>query len=153
MQLFAHGGSDPLSVVATAVTPVVMVSATAILISGVNSRYMAISDRVRGLTRELRDPSTTPQRRANVHRQLVYFARRVHHVFWATRLLYFAVACFVTVALAISISSTRITLLFITLPLFIGGLTLIFLALSFQIWELHDSNRTLALEIESSNES
>jgi len=40
---------DPLQVLAAAVTPVVMVSATAILISGVNSRYISISDRMRSL--------------------------------------------------------------------------------------------------------
>lgn len=150
MQLFGHGGTDPLNVVAAAVTPVVMVSATAILIGGVNSRYMTIADRVRGLTRELRDPATTPERRANIRAQLVYFARRVDHVSWATRLLYIAVACFVSVALVISISITRVTLQFVTLPLFVIGLLLICLALTFQIWELHDANRTLRLEIESS---
>jgi hypothetical protein len=40
---------DPLRVLAAAVTPVVMVSAAAILISGVNSRYISISDRMRSL--------------------------------------------------------------------------------------------------------
>lgn len=153
MQLFGHGGTDPLNVVAAAVTPVVMVSATAILIGGVNSRYMAIADRVRGLTRELRDSSTSPERRACIQAQLVYFIRRVSHVSSATRLLYFAVACFVAVALAISVSSTRVMLLYVTLPLFVAGLSLICLALSFQIWELHDANRTLELEVKSSTGS
>jgi len=34
-------GNDPLQVLAAAVTPVVLVSATAILVSGVNSRYIS----------------------------------------------------------------------------------------------------------------
>jgi hypothetical protein len=152
MQLFGHGGTDPLNVVAAAVTPVVMVSATAILISGVNSRYMSIADRVRSLTRELRDPSTAPERRANIQAQLVYFGRRVRHVSWAITLLYIAVASFVTVALVISVSSTRIVLYFVTLPLFVAGLALICLALTFQIWELRDSNRTLGLEVKNSSD-
>jgi Protein of unknown function (DUF2721) len=150
MQLLGHGGIEPLSVVAAAVTPVVMVSATAILISGVNSRYMSIAERVRSLTRELRDASTTPQRRACVETQLFFFGRRVSHVATATTLLYVAVGCFVTVALVISVSSTRTMLLFVTLPLFVAGLGLICLALAFQLWELRDSNRTLRLEIKTS---
>ncbi len=50
---------DPLQVVASAVTPVVLVSATAILIGGVNSRHISISDRIRSLTAEYRNPGTT----------------------------------------------------------------------------------------------
>jgi hypothetical protein len=149
MQLFGLGGNDPLQVVAAAVTPVVMVSATAILTSGVNARYMAISDRVRNLTREFRESSTAPERRKNIEMQLTIFRRRVHHVSWATRLLYTAVACFVAVALVISISHGRSMLPFVTLPLFVTGLGLIATALLFQIWELRESNRTIELEIAS----
>ena len=36
-----------LQVLTAAVTPVVLVSATAVLISGVNARYMSASDRIR----------------------------------------------------------------------------------------------------------
>jgi hypothetical protein len=78
---------DPLSVVATAVTPVVMVSATAILVSGVNTRYIAISDRVRALAREYRDERISPERRRNIRRQMTIFRRRLHLVSWAARVL------------------------------------------------------------------
>ncbi len=43
---------DPLRIVTTAVALVVMVSATAVPISGVNARYISISDRVRTLAHE-----------------------------------------------------------------------------------------------------
>ena len=93
---------DPLKVVATAVTPVVMVSATAVLISGVNARYMSISDRVRTLAREYRDRGTTTERQANIRGQMVVFHRRIRLVSWAARVLYAAVGCFIADALLIS---------------------------------------------------
>jgi hypothetical protein len=49
---------NPLQVVASAVTPVVLVSATAILIGGVNARHVAIADRIRSLTAEFRNAAT-----------------------------------------------------------------------------------------------
>jgi hypothetical protein len=53
-------GGNPLNVVATAVTPVVMVSAIAVLISSVNGRYVSVADRVRSLAREYRASLAPP---------------------------------------------------------------------------------------------
>ena len=52
-----------LRVLAAAVTPVVLVSAAAILVSTVNARYIAISDRMRSLAQEYRQPTADPRRR------------------------------------------------------------------------------------------
>ena len=51
--------SDAMQVLTAAVTPVVLVSATAILISGTNARYISISDRIRALAHEYREPNCT----------------------------------------------------------------------------------------------
>jgi hypothetical protein len=48
-----------MQVLTAAVTPVVLVSATAILISGTNARYISISDRIRALAHEYREPNCT----------------------------------------------------------------------------------------------
>ena len=147
--MLINGPTDgPLQIVAAAVTPVVMVSATAILITGVNARYIAVSDRMRNLTREAREAATAVTRRAAIQRQMRIFQRRVHLVSWAARLLYIAVAVFMTVALLISAAPWRGNLLVATLPFFLIGIMLIMVAIACQIVELQESNRTIFLESE-----
>jgi hypothetical protein len=138
---------DPLQVVAAAVTPVVMVSATAILISGVNARYMAVSDRIRGLTHEFRDGHTSDQRRGVIQQQLKIFLRRLRLVAWAIRSLFAAAGCFVTMVLLISATLWRQMLAYATLPLFLVGLLLIIAAITCQLLELQASNNTINLEV------
>ena len=137
---------DPLKIVATAVTPVVMVSATAILISGTNSRYISISDRVRTLTREFRQPGTSGERQSNIRQQMTIFHRRLHLVSWAARTLYAAVACFVVVALLISLSLSKTILLGATPWMFLLGQILIAGAIVLQLLELQQANKTIDLE-------
>jgi TRAP-type C4-dicarboxylate transport system permease small subunit len=137
---------DPLKVVATAVTPVVMVSATAILISGVNTRYISISDRVRSLAREYREVNTPSNRRSTIRLEMVVFHRRLHLVSWAARVLYTAVGCFIAVALLISVSLSKPIPAGITLAAFLIGLTLTAVAIILQLLELQQSNRTIDLE-------
>jgi hypothetical protein len=138
---------DPLQVVASAVTPVVMVSATAILISGVNSRYIAIADRMRALTHEYRDPNANPKRRADIRRQMVTFQLRIRLVSWAIRGLYAASGCFVMMALLISATLWRKMLAAATVPLFLAGITMIILAIICELFELQASNQTISLEV------
>lgn len=138
--------ADPLQVVAAAVSPVVMISATAILIAGVNSRYISISDRVRNLAREYRSEGTVRSRALNIHRQMRVFHHRLHLVSWATRVLYSAVFCFVCVALLITMASLRHGIQSATLALFLLGLALIAGAILLQLIELQESNTTIYLE-------
>jgi TRAP-type C4-dicarboxylate transport system permease small subunit len=137
---------DPLKVVATAVTPVVMVSATAILASGVNTRYISISDRVRALAREYREVNTPSNRRSTIRLEMVIFHRRLHLVSWAARVLYTAVGCFIAVALLISVSLSKPIPAGITLAAFLIGLILTAVAIILQLLELQQSNRTIDLE-------
>ena len=138
---------DPLQLVATAVTPVVLVSATAILISGVNSRYIAIADRIRSLTAEYRNPSTADVRCASIDRQLPKYQIRVRLVSWAIRGLNLAAVCFVAMALIISATLWRKMLAVATVPLFITGILLLMFAIVCELLELQVANRTLAAEI------
>jgi Protein of unknown function (DUF2721) len=137
---------DLLKLVATAVTPVVMVSATAILISGVNARYISISDRVRTLAREYRDTATSELRRVNIRRQTRIFHRRLHLVSWAARVLYTGAGSFAIVALLIGLSVSGKILPQAILVLFLIGLALIVVAIVLQLLELQQSNRTIDLE-------
>jgi hypothetical protein len=136
-----------MQVLTAAVTPVVLVSATAILISGTNSRYISISDRMRALAHEYRDPNCIEQRRITISREMLTFRHRIHLVSWAVRALYTAVGAFVTDALLISATLWRQMLAAATLPFFLLGIALIVLALVCQLLELQSSNRTISLEI------
>src|SRR4051812_36477386 len=106
-----------------------MVSATAILVSGVNARYISISDRVRMLAREHREPGTSDDRRLNIRAQMPIFRRRLYLVSWATRVLYAAVGLFIAVALIMSISASRPMVVEATLGMFLVGLALIVVAI------------------------
>jgi Protein of unknown function (DUF2721) len=139
--------NDAMQVLAAAVTPVVLVSATAILISGSNSRYISISDRMRALAHEYRDPNCMEQRRITISRQMLTFEHRIHLVSWAVRALYTAVGAFITDALIISATLWRHMLAAATLPFFLFGIFLVVLAIVCQLLELQSSNRTIAIEI------
>ena len=132
-----------MQVLAAAVTPVVLVSAAAILIGGVNSRYIAISDRMRALTQEYREKTGDAHRREVIAAQMVTFKLRVRLVSWAERALYASVVCFTVVALMIS---ARRLMAVASLSIFTLGIVLIMIATVCQLFELQYSNRTLALE-------
>jgi hypothetical protein len=140
-------GSDPLQVLAAAVTPVVLVSATAILVSGVNARYISIADKMRQLSQEFRSGHCTPERRSSIVAQMKIFESRIFLIAWAERVLYASVGCFITVAMVISATLWRKPLENITLPLFTTGILMILAAIICQLMELHLSNRTITLEI------
>jgi hypothetical protein len=140
--------SDPLRIVTTAVTPVVMVSATAILLSGVNARYLAVSDRIRSLAHEYRCAEVTVERRLNIQQQMLVFHRRMDLVSWASRILYIAICCFISVALLICLATWRQMLTAVTLPIFGLGISFVGTAIVLQLLEVQASRKTIALEAE-----
>lgn len=135
-----------LRVLAAAVTPVVLVSAAAILIGTVNARYIAISDRMRMLAQEYRNPATLASRKQVIALEMVTFKLRVRLVSWAERMLYASVGCFTAVALIISATFWREVLLAVSIPMFTVGILLIVIAIVLQLIELQQSNRTLLLD-------
>jgi hypothetical protein len=137
---------DPLRIVTTAVTPVVMVSATAILLSGVNARYLAVSDRIRNLAHEYRAEDVTAGRRQNIQQQMVIFHRRMDLVSWSSRILYAAICCFISVALLICLSTWGHLLTVVTLPIFGVGIAMVGTAVVLQFLEVQASRKTIALE-------
>jgi hypothetical protein len=137
---------DPLRIVTTAVTPVVMVSATAILVSGVNARYLAVSDRIRNLAHEYRSADTSAARRENIQRQMLIFHQRLELVSWSSRILYIAICCFISVALLICLSTWRQMLTIVTLPIFGLGVMMVGTAVVLQLLEVQASRKTIALE-------
>jgi len=138
---------DPLRVVTAAVTPVVMISASAILISGINSKHQSLSDRVRGLATEFRNANATAARKKNIVSQIRFFRRRLRFVAIAHVSLYCATACFVAMVMVISVTVKISTLVAATLPFFMAGVVLLMIAVGFEIRELRMSSETMALEL------
>lgn len=138
----------PLGIVATAVTPVVMVSATAILIGGVNAKHQALADRVRLLMAEFRNPQTSEARKRNVLMQVKLFRRRLRYATLSHLGLYVAAACFITMVMIISLSTATASALKLTLPFFIAGVSLLLGAVLTEVLELLLANKTLDLEID-----
>lgn len=136
-----------LQVLTAAVTPVVLVSATAILISGVNSRYISISDRLRALAHEYRDSASAEARRVTIVREIFAFQHRMRLMSWAVAALYAAVGAFIVDALIISATLWREMLAAATIPLFLIRILLVLFAIAIQLLELRSSDRTIALEV------
>lgn len=147
MQINPFQVEDPLRVVTAAVTPVVMISASAILISGINSKHQALSDRVRGLAAEFRETDTSMVRKENILDQIRLFRRRLRYVAIAHISLYCATACFVAMVMVISFTIRVSTLVAATLPFFMAGVVLLLIAVGFEIRELRMSNETMRLEL------
>src|SRR5580698_11212151 len=110
-----------MAAIAAAVTPVVMISANAILIGSISSKHQAMSDRVRSLTAEWRSPGTSAARRDSIRAQVQMFTLRIAWISRAHFLLYVATACFLAMVLVIA-GGPSLELL--SLPLLLGGVFL-----------------------------
>ncbi|MCU1262507.1 MAG: hypothetical protein JWO80_5392 [Bryobacterales bacterium] len=142
MDLSPFQGEGALKLVATAVTPAVMISATAILISGVSSKHQAMSDRVRALMAEYREPATPEPRRVNIRAQAVFFRRRLLYTLSAHVLLFCATGLFVgTVILTCFMKIDSILISFSL------GVLLLLISVVCEILELVLARRTMSLEI------
>jgi len=135
-----------MGVVAVAITPVVMISATAILIGGVGAKHQSLSDRVRQLMTEHRPPETTAERKENIARQIELFRRRLLHALLAHLGLYFAVACFTGMVMVIVLMPVTESAARLTLPLFVAGVLLLLGAVIMEVLELLLAEKTLRLE-------
>jgi hypothetical protein len=121
-----------------------MISASAILISGISSKHSSTSDRLRALTSEHRNAATSERRRHDIEKQCALFVRRLRLITIAHMFLYGATGFFAVMVLVIS--SPEVAAWKILLPLFIVGMTLLLGGVLFEILELRLAMRTLALE-------
>ena len=140
-----------LQLINAAVTPVVMISACATLIIGINTKNSGAADRVRELALRYRDAANaTEERKANLREQIQVFYRRFLISRAALWLLYVAVAVFVACILFIVLVQKH----FITsqrsggaLLLFILGVALMFTAVCLEFQEIYLSRQSLFLEV------
>ncbi len=147
--LVNHDIQGPLSIIALAVTPAVMISATAILIGTVSTKHGAMADRLRALMAEYRTPDVTAERRRNIEQQCGLFQRRLKMTTNAHVALYVAAGFFILMVLAIGISSSAATSQLILYPLFLAGTLSLGYGVVQEVRELHFADRTLQLEVET----
>jgi hypothetical protein len=139
-----------MAAIAAAVTPVVMISANAILIGTISSKHQAMSDRLRTLTEEWRNAGTSAARRESIRAQMPLFMRRIAWISRAHFLLYAATACFMAMVLVIALSPVITSLPafeLMSLPLLLGGVILMLTAIFFELLDLGKARATIEMEI------
>lgn len=132
-----------IETISAAVTPVVLVSASALLVVGVGSKHQNMSDRVRNLAAEWRSPNTGA-RRASIERQLLLLRRRIRFSAFAHRALYISILTFLAMALLLLFDAAAVVAILI---LFIIGIALVVAAVACEIVELSLARRTLDDEV------
>jgi hypothetical protein len=138
-----------MAAIASAVTPVVMISANAILIGTISSKHQAMSDRVRLLTAEWRSPGTSAARRHAIRAQLRLFGLRIAWISRAHFLLYAATACFIAMVLVIALTPVIPSwpaLELLSLPLLVGGVLLMLAAIFLELLDLRKARATIEIE-------
>ena len=141
------GVPDTQAAITAAVTPVVMISANAILIGAINSKHQSMSDRLRALTAEWRHPATSSERRAVITFQLRLFDERLRWVTWSHIVLYVATACFIAMVIAIAVSPALQSVSGASLGLLIAGVALMFVGIVLELLDLAKARTTVGLEI------
>ena len=140
-----------LQLINAAVTPVVMISACATLIIGINTKHSGAADRVREIARRYRDEcDATEERKANLREQIQIFYQRFLISRSALWLLYIAVAVFVACVLYILLAQRHIIKSSYSggaLILFMIGVALMFAAICLEFQEISLSRRSLFLEV------
>lgn len=147
MMTLANG---PLSIIGAAVTPVVMISANAILTSGMNTRYSNVADRLRTLLAEYRLIETTEPRRHAIAAQVPLFERRIGWLEFANLMLFLGTACFVATVIVISLSSFAPAATQAALPLFVIGVLLMLGGVLAEVIELRSARETMRMEVKTS---
>ena len=136
-----------LQVITSAVTPVVLISAAAALILGINQKVAALADRLRALAVEFRASTTTAARRATIQAEVRLFARRFTFVSLALQWLYAAVACFLAMVLVVSLTPRTPIWDLAALAILVLGVGLVLGAVVGELLEARLGGRTVSLEI------
>ena len=144
--------SGLLQTVTGAVTPVVLISASAVLIMGVNVKHQAHAERLRALAAELREGKFSPIRLECIRAQIRLFRRRYRLSQVAHLLLYMSVICYCLMVLLLGFFTKTAMSEDVVLGLLLAGIGLTFSACVFEISESQLGRTTIEMEILSSIE-
>src|SRR5277367_5037291 len=146
-QLETMSLQDTQDAISAAITPVVMISANAILISAISAKHQSMSDRLRALTAEWRNTATTAARRDTIAAQLRLFDERLRWVTSSHIVLYAATACFIAMVIVIAASPELEVLSGASLWLLIAGVLLMFVGIVLELLDLAKARATSGLEV------
>ena len=137
-----------LQLINAAVTPVVLISACAALILGINNKHTAIADRLRTFAADLRGSKDSADRKAQIREQVDIFFRRYRLTWMALATLYSSVISFVLMILFIILSQKHILRWESgVMALFLIGIGLTLCAVVCEMFELRLSIRSLEVEL------
>ena len=135
------------SLIGIAVTPVTLITATAILLSGFSSKYSSISDQMRHMTAEYRKTETTTTRRISLKRQLGLLHRRISAMWAASTMLSLALLSFLGTVLAVFFAQREARIGPFGIATLLIGLSLVSLAVGLELYEIGLARLTTAGEI------
>jgi hypothetical protein len=138
---------DTQAAISAAITPVVMISANAILLNAITSKHQSMSDRLRALTAEWRNAATPVTRREAIVDQLRLFDKRLRWVTWSHIILYMATACFIAMVIVIAVSPALDAPSGALLGLLIAGVALMFVGILLELLDLAKARATVELEV------
>src|SRR5579871_4380496 len=102
------GASALLQLINAAVTPVVLISACAALILGVNNKHTSIADRLRMFAADLRTPDCPQSRKDQIAAQAAIFFRRYRLTWAALGSLYASVVAYILMILVIVLAQKQL---------------------------------------------
>jgi len=142
--------TSTVDVIATAVAPIVMVSATGLLFLGVQTKNIHLADRVRDLMREYREAISCQDKehREALRAQIVLLEKRIRLSHRALELLYGAIVSFVTTTLLLAIApwiGHTVVPSPVTAGIFILGIASLLLALVLEFLEMRAGLSTIAI--------
>jgi hypothetical protein len=133
--------------ISLAATPVVMITATSILLSSYSAKYAAIAGQMRQVTAEFRSPHTGHERRTDLRSQARFFRRRLAAMWTASILLSLALLAFLATVMAVIFAQHTAWFDTLAACTLVGGLALIGLAVFFEILEIRLARSTAKLEL------
>src|SRR5258708_35680372 len=136
-----------LQIISAAVTPVVMISAAAALIIGINQKHAAVAEALRTLTNEFRDDDTSDERKADIQAQVPLFMQRLQYTATAHRWLYASEVCFVATVLVIILGLHNTIADIVAIALFVIGVVPMLGAVSAEVLELRLADQTIRREV------
>lgn len=145
--MFTDTAAGLLQIVTAAVTPVVLISAAAALILGINQKHNSLSERLRALASEYRSASTTAARREVIRAQVLLFERRFGYAALAHQWLYVGVSFFIGMVLVLTLTPRSLAWDRLALGLFVLGITLMLAAVVAELLEIRLAWQTVRLEL------
>lgn len=135
------------SLIGIAVTPVVLVTATAILLSGYTAKYTSIADQIRRLTGEYRKVETSEARRKSLRKQIRLDHRRITAMWAGSAFLSLALLLFLGTVVSVIFAGRATLINTLGAAFLLGGLTLLALAFVLELYEIRLARLAVAGEL------